>query len=111
MQTIETIYKQATQHNVARILARTTSNDCRYLHPYDHALDMEGNHEAAAQECLVKYEADSQLPETEMVGGTTREGMAWVIIGGSPRIFSMSEESRRFEKSIDPHEGERTPRC
>jgi hypothetical protein len=63
MQAIITTYKPATNAHGSRILARCTRGSITV--PYDHELDTEQNHIAAAQALVNRFIKEDQLTRSE----------------------------------------------
>jgi hypothetical protein len=72
-QAIETKYLAPTNHRGARIAA-VTGGDRRVVIPYDHALNVEQNHAAAAF-----WAATSMGWGGSWSGGSTRDGFCFVL--------------------------------
>lgn len=69
MQAIQTSYKCPTNSSGARIVASADAG--RMIVPYDHALDMAGNHRAAALEFANKHQ---WTRSGKLISGTLRSG-------------------------------------
>jgi len=76
MQTIETKKLGATDHKGARIKATHNGNVHTVTTGYNHALNLDENHQDAARQLMHKLKWDG-----EMHGGSTKTGMAWVFVG------------------------------
>ena len=72
-QAIETRYISPTNHRGSRIVA-TTASGIRLIHDWDHRLNIEANHYAAAK-------ALQEMLEWEPIkaGGSTRAGFVWLV--------------------------------
>lgn len=75
MQAIETKYLGATNYKGSRIKATHQGNVQSVTVGYDHALNIDGNHHAAAKALMRKLKWTG-----EMHGGATKTGMAWVFV-------------------------------
>ena len=73
MQTITTKYLGPTNRRGSRVKATHTGNYTSVTLGYDHALDSEGNHLAAA-----KALTDKLNWQGDYIGGHTAEGMVFV---------------------------------
>jgi len=73
MQIITTKYLGPTNHRGSRVKATHTGNYTSVTLGYDHALDSEGNHLAAA-----KALTDKLNWQGDYIGGHTAEGMVFV---------------------------------
>ena len=75
MQTIETKYMGATNYKGSRIKATHEGNAQTITTGYNHALNLDENHQYAARQLMHKLKWDG-----EMHGGSTKTGMAWVFV-------------------------------
>lgn len=71
-QSIETRYIGPTNHRGSRIVA-TTPGGHRLIHNYDYALNVDGNHYAAADKLREKLDWPAIV-----AGGSTKAGYAWL---------------------------------
>ena len=82
MKAITTKYIGPSNVKGSRISASDGDGN-RAIVSYDCALNSDENHAKAAETLLKKMSWDG-----EMVGGWTKDGMAWVFVKGAPRIGS-----------------------
>jgi len=73
MQTIETKYHGATNVRGSRISATASGASIRICVSYDHSLNSEDNHKAAALQLMDKLNWHGQY-----IGGHTKSGMVFV---------------------------------
>ena len=73
MQTIETRYHGATNCKPSRISATASGSGKRVFASYDHSMDIDGNHKAAAAKLLEAMDWRGQY-----IGGHTKAGMVFV---------------------------------
>lgn len=73
MQTIITKYHGPTNVRGSRVSAQASGNGVKVTLSYDHALNSEGNHMAAAQALMDKLDWCGHY-----VGGHTKNGMVFV---------------------------------
>lgn len=74
-QAIETRYAGPTDHRGSRVLVRSQAR--RMVVPWDDALDVQGNHRAAAMAMVRKLGWGS---EAEWHGGATANGAGYVFV-------------------------------
>lgn len=74
MQTISTRFCGCTNIKGSRIIARTSNGAHKVTLSYNHALNSEGNHMAAAQELMKRLGWTGS-----MIGGDTKDGMSFVF--------------------------------
>ena len=85
MQTIATKYHGHTGTKGSKISATASGAGKRVYVPYDHALDIDGNHKAAALKLM------SELNWTgRFIGGHTKDGMVFV-----------NADNDRFDYSVE----------
>ena len=85
VQAIETKYLGATNYKGSRIKATHQGNVKSVTVGYDHALNLDENHQRAAKTLLDKL-GTAGAWDGKMVGGSTRNGMAWVFVEDSLSI-------------------------
>ncbi len=78
MVTIETHYLGPTDYRGSRIVART-ANGQRLVRPYDHALDIDDNHAAAAVDLADRMTVDHAWPPIRLHGGATIDGYTFTM--------------------------------
>jgi len=72
-QAIETRYLSPTNHRGSRIVA-TSASGHRLVQDWDHALNIENNHYAAAKALQAKLDW-----EPIVAGGSTKAGFVWLV--------------------------------
>ena len=72
-QSIETRYVGPTNHRGSRIVA-TSASGHRLIHDWEHGLNIEANHYAAAKALQAKLEW-----EPIVAGGSTKAGYVWLV--------------------------------
>lgn len=72
-QAIETRYLGPTNHRVSRIVA-TSASGHRLVYDWEHGLNIEANHYAAAKALQAKLEW-----EPIKAGGSTKAGFVWLV--------------------------------
>lgn len=78
MQSIITTWHGPTDHNGARVSAKTSEGAFRCTVAADYGMDGDGNHRRAAEECLKRSGWHGRL-----VGGSLNgPRMAWVFVTG-----------------------------
>ena len=82
MQTIETKYIGATNCKGSRIKATHEGNAKTITTGYNHALNLDENHQDAARQLMHGLKWDG-----EMHGGTTKTGMAWVFVNNGGLVI------------------------
>lgn len=81
MQAIVTKYHGATNTKPSKISARSASG-LRITVSYDHALNADGNHYAAARKLCAKYNWPNEL----LGGGLSNSEEVWVMIPSHQRL-------------------------
>lgn len=79
-QAIETKWQGPTDRRGSRVLARADA--AKLTVQWDHALNVQDNHRAAAEALARKL--GWHTPDTSMEGGAMRNGYVWVFVDRRP---------------------------